>query len=113
MGKTWELMREAIPTTDGRIVAGGGASWPDEPIPLMGASEGGLMQVHGAVTNIRREGIKIFGDASIELPAGCCLTLGGEVGDDVVETEDGKWLAMAFVIKYATVTDSEDYPWKD
>lgn len=110
--KTWELMRESLSTTDGRIVAGGGATWPEEGIPLMGASDGGLMQQHGVVSNIRREGILIFGDANIDLPTGSCLTVGGDVGDEVIETEDGKWLAMKFEMKYATVTDQEDYPWE-
>ncbi len=110
--RTIELMREGVPSGDGRTVAAGAVTWPDV-IPILGFDDAGTSEIHGQVTNIRREGRYIFGDVEIEIPAGACLTVGGKVGDDVVEVGDGTILALKFEMQYATVSDGDDYPWKD
>jgi hypothetical protein len=111
--KTWELMREGQPSRDGRAVAAGACTWPENNygIPVLGYDEAEHQEVHGYVTNIRREGQLILGDCDTTLPPDACLTVGGNVGDEVIVADDGTWLAMKFEIRYANVSHREDYPW--
>jgi hypothetical protein len=103
-------MREGQTSRDGRSVAANACTWEDV-IPVIGYDEDEHQQVHGMVDNIRREGSLILGDCSIDLPAGACLTVGGNVGDEVIVADDGTWVALKFEIKYANVSHQEEYPW--
>jgi hypothetical protein len=108
---THELLREGEWTPDGRMITPETVSWMDS-IPLLTRETGLEGFLIGAVDNIRREGNKILGDCTIDLPSGKALTVECNYGA-ATEVAPGRVEMTGVRIIAANVSESKFYPWKE
>lgn len=110
------LLIEGCPTTDGRMIANDVTTWRDLPLPVIRQKHNASdnyweSEQVGLITDIVRDGNRIYVETDCEIPDGFVLTADGDQTE--AAWADDVMLFSSYRVMGAHVTLKERAPWPD